>query len=178
MIDLVNIQIEEAGTEPVSLDDLKAWAIIDHTDHDDLITSMGVGARQDIEQYLGGVKLVDSTINFHMITTKDYSSLYQFPGVLNTSNMNSLTVSTVEDGVDDVEQTLNEGYYMNGSLKIVSAGTNRIEYTVSPVVPVAIQEAIKMLVAYRYNNRGDQEMQQGLPEDIQAKVNRYKQVCL
>jgi hypothetical protein len=75
-------------------------------------------------------------------------------------------------------QTINDDYYLNGSLKVVSASKSKIAYSITPVVPVAIKEAIKMLVAYRYNNRGDQEKQAGIPEDVKAKISKYQQIWL
>jgi hypothetical protein len=89
-----------------------------------------------------------------------------------------VVVSLIQDGEADVTQTLNDDYYFNGSLKIANASTNKIAYTITPTVPQSIKEAIKMLVAYRYNNRGDQELQQGIPVDILSKVSKFRQIWL
>jgi uncharacterized phiE125 gp8 family phage protein len=178
LINLYSIQVSESSsTEPVSLDEAKAWLQIDFSDHDDLLSSMITGAREDIEQELN-IKLVNSNASFYVTTTNDYEQLYVFPYAFSMSWVGSVVVSLIEDGEDDVTQTINDDYYLNGSLKINSASKNKIAYSITPVVPTAIKEAIKMLVAYRYNNRGDQEKQAGIPEDVKAKINKYKQIWL
>jgi hypothetical protein len=180
VVSLQSIQITEVGTptEPVTLADVKAWASVDHTDHDTLLTSMITGARQDVEQELGGVKLVESTALFYLNTTKDAENISQLPGALSLAHVSDLTVELVEDGETNEVQVLDEDYYFNGTLKIGSAARHLVSYTITPVVPTAIKEAIKMLVAYRYNNRGDQEKQHGIPEDIERKVSKYRQIWL
>jgi uncharacterized phiE125 gp8 family phage protein len=79
LINLYSIQVSESSsTEPVSLDEAKAWLQIDFSDHDDLLSSMITGAREDIEQELN-IKLVDSNASFYVTTTNDYEQLYVFP---------------------------------------------------------------------------------------------------
>lgn len=174
-----NIQVSETGTptEPVSLADLKTWAKVDFTDDDDLITSMGVSAREDIERELD-VKLVPSTASFYLTTTNDEEEIYDFPYAMDLGEVSLVVVNNIQDGEADELQVIDEDYYFNGSLKIGSAGRNKIAYTITPVVPTSIKEAIKMLVAYRYNNRGDQDKQQGIPEDVLSKVWKYKKISV
>jgi hypothetical protein len=178
MIETYNISVsDESAVMPVTLAEAKAWAVVDHDDHDELLTDMIRGATDDIEQYLN-VKLRPATVSFHMMATKSNSILYQLPYVMDLNHIGDLVVSTATDGEAAQEMVLDTDYYINGALKVVSSGTSKVGYTVVPVVPTGIKEAIKMLVAYRYNNRGDQEKQQGIPEDIQAKINRYRKVWL
>lgn len=173
------IQVAETGTptEPVTLAEVKAWAKVDYTDDDILLGTMIIGAREDIEQELG-LKLVPSTASFYLNTARCGEQVTQFPYALNFSQVGALVVSLIKDGEVNVTQTLNDDYYFNGSLKIANASTNKIAYTITPVVPQSIKEAIKMLVAYRYNNRGDQEKQQGIPEDIMSKISKWLQIWL
>ena len=178
MINLYNIQVSESSsTEPVSLNEAKAWLQIDFSDHDDLLSSMITGAREDIEQELN-IKLVNSNASFYVTTTNDYEQLYVFPYASSLSWVGDVEINLIEDGEADELQTIDDDYYLNGSLKINSASKNKISYTITPVVPTAIKEAIKMLVAYRYNNRGDQEKQMGIPEDVKAKVAKWRQIWL
>jgi hypothetical protein len=178
LINLYNIQVSESSvTEPVSLNEAKAWLNVDYDDHDDLLSSMITGAREDIEQELN-IKLVNSDASFYVTTTNDYEQLYVFPYASSLSWVGDVEINLIEDGEDDELQTIDEDYYLNGSLEVVSASKNKISYTITPTVPTAIKEAIKMLVAYRYNNRGDQEKQMGIPEDIQAKISKWKQIWL
>jgi hypothetical protein len=179
VLTLHTIQVSETGapTEPVSRDEVKSWAKIDHTDDDTLIDSMRIGARQDIEQELN-VKLVPSTVSFYLTTTLEGEQLTMLPWAFSLAQVSALTVNLIEDGETNQLQVLNEDYYFNGSLKIAADSRNLIAYTVTPVVPTAIKEAIKMLVAYRYNNRGDHEKQAGIPEDIERKIAKWRQIWL
>jgi hypothetical protein len=178
VITLSNIQVSEGSVvEPVSLDEAKVWLQIDFTDHDLLLTSMITGAREDIEQELN-LKLVDSTASFYADTTKNGEEISVFPYASSMAWVSNVAVSLLEDGETDLTQIEDSDYYLNGTLKINGVQRSKVEYTITPVVPTAIKEAIKMLVAYRYNNRGDQEKQMGLPEDIERKVSKYRQVWL
>jgi hypothetical protein len=174
-----NIQVSEAEdlTEPVSLQEAKDWLMIDHDDHNALLTGMITGAREDIEQELG-LKLVGSTAFFHVDTTKSEEEITVFPYAMNLNQVSDVVISLLEDGEDDEILTGDEDYYLNGTLKIVSPSRSKVAYTITPVVPTAIKEAIKMLVAYRYGNRGDQEKQMGLPEDIERKISKWRQIWL
>lgn len=178
MISLSNIQVSEGSvTEPVSLDEAKAWLNVDYDDYDSLLTSMITGARQDIEQELN-LKLVNATASFYMDTTKDLEELTTFPYAFSLSQVSNVVVSVLEDGVADEVLTGDEDYYLNGTLKIITPSRNKVAYTITPVVPVSVLEAIKMLITYRFSNRGDQEKQQGLPGDIERKISRWRQLWL
>jgi hypothetical protein len=173
-----NIQVSEGSiTEPVTLGEAKAWAMVDHGDHDSLLTSMITGAREDIEAELNA-KLVDSSVIMYMTTTQASEYLSKLPYALSFADVSLTSVSLVEDGEADEVLTGDEDYYFNGVLKIAAAQTSKVEYEITPVVPQAIKEAIMMLVAYRYNNRGDQPEQHGLPADIERKISKYRQIWL
>jgi uncharacterized phiE125 gp8 family phage protein len=178
VINLFNIQVSAGSVvEPVSLDEAKVWLQIDFTDHDLLLTSMITGAREDIEQELN-LKLVDSTASFYADTTKNGEEVNVFPYAFSMGQVSGVVVKLLEDGETDLTQIEDSDYYLNGTLKINGAQRSKVEYTITPVVPTAIKEAIKMLVAYRYNNRGDQEKQMGIPEDVLHKVSKFKQIWL
>jgi hypothetical protein len=178
LINLYNIQVSESEiTEPVSLIEAKVWLNVDYDDDDALLTSMITGAREDIEGELN-LKLVNSTASFYVDTTKESEQLYVFPYAFSIGQVSNVVVKLLEDGEDDVTQDIDTDYYLNGSLKIGSAQKSLVTYSITPVVPTAIKEAIKMLIAYRYNNRGDQEKQMGIPEDVLAKISRFKKIWL
>jgi hypothetical protein len=178
VINTYNISVSESSpTEPVSLAEAKAWLQIDFSDHDDLLTDMLLSAREDIEAELNW-KLVESSVVVYVDTTKD-EIINVFPHTFNLSHVTpaSLIVSGLEDGETDEVLTVDDDYYFNGSLKL-GEGSFKLEYDIVPVVPNSIKEAIKMLVAYRYNNRGDQERQNGFPADVEAKISRYRMIWL
>jgi hypothetical protein len=178
VINTYNISVSESSpTEPVSLIEAKAWLQIDFSDHDDLLTDMLLSAREDIEAELNW-KLVEASVVAYVDTTKD-ETINVLPYTFNLTHVDSdsLVVSGLEDGETDETLTLDDDYYFNGSLKL-GEGSFKLEYDIVPVVPNSIKEAIKMLVAYRYNNRGDQQAQNGFPADVEAKLNRYRMIWL
>jgi uncharacterized phiE125 gp8 family phage protein len=176
VINYLNISYTEpeAPTEPVLLADVKAWANIDHTDDDALLTGMITGARQDIENETNTF-LVPKEVIVHAESTAENDIIRLPYGVAS-----SIVVSSIETDETLEELTAGTDYYTRASMYVLpgSTGNYHIAYTAGASVPTALKEAVKMLVAYRYNNRGDQEKQHGLPEDIKKKVEKYQQIWL
>jgi hypothetical protein len=164
-------------TEPVSLAEAKAFAVIDYDDQDVLLTTILTSAREDIEAELN-FKLVPAEASFYANTTNDEEVFHLLPWARALSEVGDLVVNLIEDGEDDELMTIDEEYYFNGALKISEASRNRIEYSITPVVPSAIKEAIKMLFAYRVNHRADEAQQNGFPADVEAKISRYRMIWL
>jgi hypothetical protein len=179
VINTYNISVSESlpVTEPVTLAEAKAFIGVDYDDHDDLLTDIKLSAREDIEAELNW-KLVESSVVVYVDTTKD-ETVNVLPHTFNLSHVDSdsLIVSGLVDGESDEVLTIDDDYYFNGSLKL-GEGSFKLEYDIVPVVPNSIKEAIKMLVAYRYNNRGDQDKQNGFPADVEAKISRYRMIWL
>lgn len=176
MIDIYpNIEVSETEPviEPVSLEEAKAFAVIDYDDQDVLLTSILTASRQEIEEMLGW-KVVPASVVVYVDTTKD-STLYHLPKTYNIGHIASLAVSGLEDGEADEVLTLDDDYYFNGSLKI-GTGSFKLAYDLEPVVPEGVKEAIKMLFAYRANHRGDEADQNGFPADVEAKISRYRRI--
>lgn len=178
---IYNATVTEAGsiTEPVLLVDAKAWMKVDHDDENDLIELLITAARQDIENYCS-IKLVDSSV-VAFVSVKDSDEEYlQFPYAIRSMiDESSIDVNYLTKGEDDELQVLDEDYYFEHGISFSGTGKYRIEYDVLvTAVPESLKEAIKMLVAYRFNNRGDQEPQLGIPEDVRVKIHKYKQIWL
>jgi hypothetical protein len=180
---IYNSIVTEAAsiTEPVTLQDAKDWMRVDHDDDDDLIDSMIVSARQDIEGYCQ-IKLVDASV-IAWYNVKDSEEEYsQFPGAIRQMiDDGSLLINYLVKGEADELQVIDEDYYFDHSLSFASTGRFKVEYDiVAASIPETLKEAIKMLVAYRYQNRGDQDkgLQQGIPEDVISKVYKYAQIWL
>lgn len=178
---IYNATVTESDTitEPVLLADAKAWMKVDVTDDDTLIEALITAARQDIENYCG-IKLVDSSV-VAFVSVKDSDEEYlQFPYAIRSMiDESSIDVNYLTKGEDDEPQTIDEDYYFEHGISFSGTGKYRIEYDVLvTAVPETLKEAIKMLVAYRYHNRGDQEPQLGIPEDIRTKIHKYKQIWL
>jgi hypothetical protein len=180
MISLSNIQVTETGTptEPVTVDGAKTHikGLDGVTDFDEEIGRFITAARQDIENYLS-LKLVPATVSLYLDTTKDTDEITVLPYSLYLPPSFS-TFNQINKGEDPEAMAIDIDYYLNGTLSFTTGGRYQLGYDVATTVPETLKEAIKMLVAYRFNNRGDQEKQQGIPEDVISKINSYKQIWL
>lgn len=172
MIEYHNISIEDApaAVEPVDLQEVKDWATIDFDDHDALLSDMITGARQDIEKETN-LALVPKSISMEVEAMYDEEPV----SLPYASTVSAVTLTDL-----DTEEVLASDEYKirGGTLRPNYSGSYSIAFTETPQVPMGLKEAIKMLVAYRYNNRGDGEKQQGIPEDIKAKVAKYARIWL
>lgn len=176
MVELSNIQkTTPTVTEPVELLDQKAFMRVDHDDDDDLIEDMITAAREDIERETD-LALVDSSVSFDV--DLDYWDSDK-PMIVKLPYARNIDTIVVTDLNNNDEEVTDDNYTIRGNkVRFDVYGFMNIEYDIEPVVPQSLKEAIMMLVAYRYNNRGDQEKQQGLPEDINDKVSKYREVWL
>jgi uncharacterized phiE125 gp8 family phage protein len=176
MTNILDIQVVETGTptEPVTLADVKAWANVDFTDDDALITSMIIGARQDIEN-LTNLALVAKTVTL-IVNASTVTDIIRLP----YGAASAIVVKGIESDETLTDKTAGSDYYVRASSYVLpsSPGNYQVTYTAGATVPQTLKEAIKMLVAYRYNNRGDQDKQQGIPEDVRQKVEKYVQIWL
>lgn len=171
MVEIISIKATEADEieEPATLQEVKRWANVEHGDDDAMLFEMIIAARQDVELETG-LKLVPHAVELHVSTTNG-SELVNFP----------YGVATEMVVADDEDETLaiDSDYSLKrGGLVLNGSGYFKVTYTVGNNCPQGLKEAILMLVTYRYNNRGDQEKQQGLPEDIASKLSKYRKVWL
>lgn len=180
MITYSKIQVSETGTptEPVTVSEVKAWigGLDGVTDFDTLLTGMITGARQDVENFLN-VKLVSSTVSLYVDTTKDTDEIFQLPYAL-TLPATIDTFNLIQRNQDPEAMAVDIDYYLNGTLSFTNGGRYQLGYSIPATTNETLKEAIKMLVAYRFTNRGDQEKQQGIPEDVVSKIQSYKQQWL
>jgi uncharacterized phiE125 gp8 family phage protein len=176
VIEYLDIQVTEPDgpTEPVTLADVKAWANVDFSDDDALITSMIIGARQDIENATN-LALVAKAVTL-IVNASSVTDIIRLP----YGAASSIVVKGVESDETLTDKTAGSDYYVRASSYILPSapGNYQVSYTAGVTVPHTLKEAIKMLVAHRYNNRGDQDKQQGLPDDIRQKVEKYVQIWL
>lgn len=182
MISFSNIQITETGTptEPVTVDEVKAWisGLEGSTDFDTMLEGMITSARQDIENYLN-LKLVDSSISLYASATKEDEEIYLFPYAENIGFLSNVVVNKIVKGEADELLVENDGYYLNDVLSFTACGKFKVDYNIDASnVSSTLKEAVKMLVAYRFANRGDNEKQMGIPEDVVSKIHPYKQTWL
>lgn len=178
MINYLDIQVTEpaAPEEPVTLPEAKQWAVIDHADDDLMVTSMITGARQDIENATG-LFLVPKAVVAYVESTSD-NDIIRLPH----GTAASIVVKRVGNQEELTDLTAGTDYYTRAAQYVLpnAPGTFQIGYTAGEQVPQALKEAVKMLVAYRYKYRSDQDKdkQQGLPEDVTKKIEKYVQIWL
>lgn len=174
MISLTSIQVSESSvTEPVTLDELKAWMKVDFPDDDDVITGMGIGARQSVEGLLN-LALVTKTIQLDVEVTGDCEKKVTMPY---TSGMSAITVDELDDNDETTTLASGTDYFVRGNIIRLNPGRYHVSYTTVPgTIPEAIKEAIKMEVAERYANRG--ENVSGLSEGAKAKAMPYQVIWI
>lgn len=176
MTQYTNIQVSESSpVEPVTLDEVKDWVVVDHDDHDALLTSMIKGARQSVENYCS-LSLVAKDITLDLEVTGENQKTIPMPYA---TGLSAVTVDELDD--NDEVTTLASGtdYYLRGNLLRIGAGRYSVSYTTVPgTIPEDLKEAIKMEVANRYAHRGENahdlvNVAQGLSEAAKAKAQPY-----
>lgn len=154
-------------TEPVTLAEAKAYMGVDYVDFDQLIEALITFERETVEEYCA-LALVKSTVTFHVETTQCKEPV-----------MLPYTHKALNMVIKDESDTEIEDYRAWGNiLKITEPGAYQVSYEIDPLVPKALKQAILMLVAYRFNHRGDEDKQQGIPQDIQSKLDPHRIIWL
>jgi hypothetical protein len=172
MITQYSIQAVDANdaTEPVTVEETKAFMRVDYTDDDSVIERLIKSARRLIGRKLNRV-LVKSNVTLTVSSTYGSEPI----GLYYYSNASLFTLTDVDT---DEALAIDEYAIKDNVLRVDYAGLYSLTWTETPDVGEDIKEAIKMLVAYRYNNRGDQEKQQGMPLDVQEIINQNYVPCL
>lgn len=166
------IQITEGeATEPVIVDEAKDWMRVDYDDDDELIEGMIKSARQSIEQFTN-LALVDKSVIIDVTTTCETDNI-RLPLIENIEEV------SIED-INDEEDVDVENYKVRGAgVKVNYAGYFSISYDVEAGdTPEALKEAIKMEVAERYANRGENNGTDGLSKSAQSKAQPFVQIWL
>lgn len=158
-------------TEPVTLVKAKEWLNVDHSDDDALITDLITSCRQFIEKATNQ-KVVPHTVVQRTTTTTGE----EFP--LHYGNATGLAIESLDSTGTLTTLDADQYYQADNNINVYSAGSYRLTYTVGADADSDLIEGIKMLIAYRYNNRGDQEKQQGIPDDVQKIIDLNLIPCL
>lgn len=172
MVTILSIQTTEADDveEPVTIEEAMKWARIDSDDDKELIYTMMVAARQDVELETN-LKLVENEVVMSVCGSGRVGFHY--------GTSSDVVIKAIDEEGTEATQTVGEDFYNIGSeVNLYESGDYKITYTVGTTVTQGLKEAILMLVAYRYNNRADQEKQHGMPDDIQRKLSNYKAVYI
>jgi hypothetical protein len=161
----------EDASEPLDLEDAKAFMRVDYDDDNELISSLIKASRKLIQKQLGK-PLVKSDVTLTVKTSCAYAPIE----LAYYSNATAFAVSDLD--TDSLAFTGDEYTITGNQIAINYKGAFALSWTETPEVDADVLEAIKMLVAYRYNNRGDQEKQTGIPEDIETIIDQNRVVWL
>lgn len=188
------VRVTGPAADPVSVSEVKAWARIDGTDSDTLLTSMLAGAVAHLDGYSGilGRCLINQTWRVSFRTWKPYFYL-PFPDVTAVSSVKYFDEA-------NVEQTVSSGLYQlveTDSASFVRFTDDftdpglyddrldaiRVEFVAgygdaSSDVPEAIRIAIMMIASQWYENREATQPQtfQELPNGAQALLRPYRRI--
>ena len=140
------------GTEPISLDQAKAWLKVDSTADDPLITALIIQARELIEGYLN-LTIIETTI----VCTATARAELKLP----FGPVTSIT-SVKNDNGDDLEYVWNGFYITFGTGTIsVTGGSNIYEDSVTTydagnsTIADGLQLGLLETIAFLYEMRGD-----------------------
>lgn len=162
---------------PVSLAELKAYMRIDHADEDVLIVGLGATAAAEIEAYC------DLAILAQTITAicDDPASVIVLP----VGPVQAGATVTVEAIAEDGSATALTGFWLEAGryprLTFTTTPTTplRITYPAGFVaVPVDLAQAICDHSARLYDQRGDDDVKQGLSTAAARIAGRYRRVAL
>ena len=157
IVDIRRVQAQSI-TEPVDRPDVKAWAIIDHNDDDDLIDKLITEVRTAIENKTK-MSLVKRVITI----------VVQLEGQFKLPYGPVRSIDTVVLNHGAVAETLTQDDYStigldNPIFRPKKCGIYQITYTAgygvegqyNVSVPEDLKNGIKQEIAYRYEHRGDE----------------------
>lgn len=150
MTDILGIDIVDAAiTEPVTLEEAKAWLKVDGSDEDTLISGLITSCRQAIEQYTN-CSLIEKDVECKVwLDARCMNEMFELP---HGPVRDEITVNQGENTITDFKKV--EGQF----LKVYGlSGLHTISYKVGyEQVPERLKQAVLNEIAYRYQNRGDQ----------------------
>ncbi|MGN6436871.1 MAG: head-tail connector protein [Agriterribacter sp.] len=150
MTDIFNIDCtEDSPTEPVTLEEAKAWLRIDGSDEDVIITEIIKSSRQGVEDYTNCSLVEKSIVCDVWLAASCLKDAFELP---HGPVQGSPTVTQAGNTITDYPKV--EGRF----LKVYGlSGLHRISYNVGyETVPERLKQAVLNEIAYRYQNRGDQ----------------------
>lgn len=168
---LLDLQITESTPDlPVTLNEVKAWGIVDFTDDDTLLTALITQSRKAIERKLN-ISLVPKVI----VATLDLYSEKQLP----RGPHKAITTVKRRDGSNTdntpkyIDLNLGADYTTDGELfkriLIPVGGRFKITYTAGygnadMALPEDIKNGLMQEIIFRYRNRGDSAEVAGVSE--------------
>lgn len=144
--------VDPAAVEPVTLVQIKAWLTVTASDDDTLLTLLGKQCRDGVEQYIK-----QSIVEKDYVMTADLYTEMQLPfGPVTDVGTVMLMNGSIYEAYTDFTEDLDAGTFYPGS-----SGRFKIAYTAGPIDMVSnasLQADILRIIAYCYENRGDQAL--------------------
>lgn len=167
----MSLLITEAA-EPITTAEVKAWAKIENSDEDSLVSSLITSCRREVESY---TKQVLNNQTWQTVYPNDKAkTLFYSPRI---------TVSAVTVDVNGTALTETTNYVLNKQLGRVKLLTQysadeviTIEWDIVPTLSAqaALKQATLDLITYRFYNRGASDM----PLLVQQVLNQYRVFCV
>jgi uncharacterized phiE125 gp8 family phage protein len=190
-VKMIPILITGPAVEPVSLAEMKAWLRLDGNDEDDLVAALTTAARLLVEASAGRFLITqvwrivrdawpaDSIINapYGPLTGLQAARVFDAQGNPQLLSASIFTVETAHEparlrvvGVPMGPGRAREGIEID---LILGYGPTPAD------VPAVLRQAIRLLVAYWFENRGDGRRRDlTLPKDVATLIAPYRRARL
>ena len=161
----MSLLISESGSEPITTAEAKAWAKVENSDEDSLISSLITSCRREIESYTKNVlrpQVWQTFYQFEYAKTIFYSPRLQASSVTVTVDEESYTdyVFNAQTG----RLKLNSELVIDSEITITWTCTTML-YSLAP-----LKQALLDLVTYRFYNRGTYD----LPQNVRTVLDQYR----
>ena len=161
----MSILISESGSEPITTADVKAWAKVENSDEDSLISSLIASCRREVESYTKNVLRPQVWRTKYIAET--IKNRFYSPRIAASSVVVTVDGDTITDYLfNEVTGCLRLNYdYSNDELIV-------IEWTMATALSslAPLTQALKDLVTYRFYNRGSYD----LPANVVSVLNQYR----
>lgn len=143
----------KAGTEPLSLQEIKTWCRVDHDDEDLLLTGLADSARDFVEQYTGRA-IIPQTVSV-LLDNVPAGRTVPLPRLPVSATPNLALTVYASDGTTTAAQGFVIGDLLYSTGSSFPAGERlHITYSAGYVsVPGNLRTAMLMLIAHWYENR-------------------------
>lgn len=180
----------EPSEQPVTLEEAKLFLRVDGDGDDTLITNLIKAATLQAEKYTGRF-FIERTVTAKFAGA-DVTRCERYPFLkIRRAPLQSITSFQVmvDDALEDVPATSYQLKESNGFSRILIIESitaddvpfplvvvGVVGYGKAKAVPEDINDAIKMLVAFLYENRGDvqPDSKGGLPIEVKSLLGKYK----
>jgi len=159
----MSLLLSESGSEPLTTSDVKAWAKVENSDEDSLISSLITSCRREVESFTKNVLRAQIWQTTHTATEGKY--VFYSPRI---------TASSVTITIDDEAYT--DYTLTNGRLRLGSQYYGGEEIVINWSIVTSLEslaplkQALLDLITYRFYNRGAYDM----PQNIKTVFEQYR----